>query len=69
MDRIQGKDFWANSAVFDERSSSTLSKDLFERWAAAFELGELGDPRAVQRLWELLSDDDEFVRQAGLLNA
>jgi hypothetical protein len=63
MSEDGGKDFWGRDSAFDELKTRAASQDSFERWAAAFELGELGDARAVEGLRALLSDPDEYVRQ------
>lgn len=61
----EARDFWQEEAQdvagLVARASSA---DSFERWAAAFELGELGDSAAVGALRGLLNDDDESVREA-----
>jgi len=61
---MTGKDFWEADRGFDELIAQTRSADPLERWAAVFELGELGDIRAAERLRLLASDADEFVREA-----
>jgi HEAT repeat protein len=38
--------------------------DRFVRWRAAEALGEIGDPRAVEVLSELVHDEHEYVRKA-----
>lgn len=60
----EARDFWGGAGDFDSLVERTRSNDPLERWAAAFELGELGDERAADRLRMLLSDSDEFVREA-----
>lgn len=64
--QFEGKDFWESNPSFEELVEHTRHPDPFERWAAVFELGELGDPRAVDRLALLSSDSDEMVREAAV---
>ncbi len=61
---MSGRDFWESERSFDELVEQTRSGDPLVRWGAAFELGELGDERAAERLTLLTSDSDEFVREA-----
>lgn len=62
--QFEGKDFWASDPSFDELVERTRNPDAMERWAAVFELGEMGDVRAAEQIKLLLSDSDEFVRDA-----
>lgn len=62
--QFEGKDFWESNPSIDDLVERTRDGDPLERWAAVFELGELGDARAVDRLKLLTSDSDEFVRDA-----
>lgn len=43
---------------------NAVSADATARWAAAIELGQLGDEDAAKALWKLKTDNDENVRAA-----
>ncbi len=61
----EAHDFWsAGEHDLTLLSAKAGSDDMFERWAAAFELGETRDPASVDLLKTLLGDDDEHVREA-----
>lgn len=61
----EARDIWSDGpADLDALLAKASSDDAFERWAAAFELGELADERAVEALRGLSNDDDEHVREA-----
>lgn len=61
----EGRDIWGDEQPdLDGLLVEATAGDQFARWAAAFQLGELGDPRAARALRDLLADDDEHVREA-----
>lgn len=61
----EARDIWEEAPPdLDALLAKAGSDDSFERWASAFELGELADDRAVGALRELSNDDDEHVREA-----
>lgn len=61
----EARDFWsAGETDLSLLSMKAGSDDVFERWAAAFELGESAHPDALVLLKRLVSDDDENVREA-----
>ena len=43
---------------------NAVSSDPTARWAAAIELGQLGDEDSAKALWKLKTDHDENVRAA-----
>lgn len=64
----EARDFWGGGEGVERIDALVGSLDLFERWAAAIQLGETGGPGAAERLKRLLQDDEEYVREAAELS-